>query len=158
LVAAAAAGKQFAYLFIAVVSSTSSDSECRFPDEFSGDWMSFDGRSISNVHIGNDGILTSVSSGHVTSLVCKEKHRQRPFYRVLQVQNNGWLGFLWSLFSFFNDRETCKCSSRLALTTVTFRLVCRIHALKLDKPKSSSCSSSIHAWATLHRDSISVTI
>ena len=79
------------FVFALVTSSLSVDAECQFPREFHGEWMSFDGNEISNIHVGTDRIMTSTESGHVTSLVCKGKHSQRPYYKVLYIQNNGWL-------------------------------------------------------------------
>ena len=64
----------------------SPSAECRFPEEFYGDWMIFSDRRKERVSIHN-GHVTFSSLGE---FVCKGKHWNRDEYKMLSYYSNGW--------------------------------------------------------------------
>lgn len=64
----------------------STRAECHLPDGFHGDWLLFDNDRVERVVIAN-GHVTMTSFG---TLVCKRKHWQENYFRMLSYASNGW--------------------------------------------------------------------
>lgn len=64
-------------------------SECRFPAEYFGRWVTFDESVgvVSEVYIDSGEIRTPSYGG---SLICKSTHWEMSHYKVLLVSDNGW--------------------------------------------------------------------
>ena len=60
--------------------------ECRFPTNLHGHWVMYESDAREDVTF-EEGHATSSSLGR---FICKGKHWQDDFYKVLSTYNNGW--------------------------------------------------------------------
>jgi len=69
--------------------------ECHFERQFVGRWMLFDDEadSGSNFDVSSGEIRSSM----LGSFICKGKHWQLPYYKVLSVFDNSWCALSASL-------------------------------------------------------------
>ena len=61
--------------------------ECHFPPDYQGDWVVFNAANM-------DTILIEQKHMHIPSLgrfICKSKHWDEDYFKVLTVYQNGWL-------------------------------------------------------------------
>ena len=60
--------------------------ECKFPDEFLGDWVLFSPHEREEISIDAGDMRFST----LGRFICKSKHWEDHYYKVFSVFNNGW--------------------------------------------------------------------
>ncbi len=64
----------------------STRSECIFPLAYQGRWALFDSHRKEFVSISTG----EISISHLGKFICKSKHFDKDYYKLLSVYDNGW--------------------------------------------------------------------
>ena len=64
----------------------SASPECSFPEEYLGSWSMYEDTFVENILI-TEGRVSFQKSG---AFVCKGKHWNKNYYKMLSVFENGW--------------------------------------------------------------------
>ena len=88
----------------AVELAATARAECHFGRQYIGSWMLFDDDADSESKFDvNSGEVRSATLG---SFICKGKHWQLPYYKVLSVFDNSWYVVITAMCGVFNRQFT----------------------------------------------------
>jgi len=97
-----------------VESAVTVRAECHFERQYIGRWMLFD--DDSDTESTFDVSSGEVQSSTLGSFICKGKHWQLPYYKVLSVFDNSWCVFLQDSCNFLiHVSSLCSRVSRAVL-------------------------------------------
>jgi len=86
--------------------------ECRFPDDYHGEWYYFERDRSEKVTITAERIEFAI----LGEFVCKSKHWSINYYKLFSVYDNGWSALLRLVSRFQRTRQP---SPEVALITLT---------------------------------------